>query len=73
MAETDGLRYHRTAASQRRDAVRDNEHVAAGYARLRFTHWQVKHEPAYVRGILARTAARLRDPGRAAPRAAAAQ
>jgi Protein of unknown function (DUF559) len=55
VVETDGLRYHRTAASQRRDAVRDNEHVASGFTRLRFTHWQVKHEPAYVRAILTRT------------------
>jgi len=34
----------------------------AGYSRLRFSHWQVKHEPAYVQGILRATAARLRDP-----------
>lgn len=60
VVETDGLRYHRTAASQRRDAVRDNEHVATGLTRLRFTHWQVKHEPAYVRAILARTRPHLR-------------
>lgn len=60
VVETDGLRYHRTAAAQRRDAIRDNEHVASGYTRLRFTHWQVKHEPSYVRAILARTAANLR-------------
>jgi hypothetical protein len=38
VVETDGLRYHRTAAAQRRDAIRDNEHVAAGLTRLRFTH-----------------------------------
>ena len=60
VAETDGLRYHRTAVAQRRDAIRDNEHVASGLTRLRFTHYQVKHEPAYVRAILTRTAARLR-------------
>jgi hypothetical protein len=60
VVETDGLRYHRTAASQRRDAIRDNEHVAAGLTRLRFTHWQVKREPAYVRAILARTRPHLR-------------
>jgi uncharacterized protein DUF559 len=63
VVETDGLRYHRTAASQRRDAIRDNEHVASGYTRLRFTHWQVKYEPGYVRAILARTAANLRRLG----------
>jgi hypothetical protein len=60
VVETDGLRYHRTAAAQRRDAIRDNAHVAAGLNRLRFTHWQVRYDPAYVRGILARTAANLR-------------
>lgn len=60
VVEADGLRYHRTAASQRRDAIRDNEHVAAGLTRLRFTHWQVKHEPRYVRAILARTRPHLR-------------
>lgn len=60
VAETDGLRYHRTALAQRRDAIRDNEHVASGLTRLRFTHWQVRYDPAYVRVILARTAARLR-------------
>ncbi len=62
VVETDGLRYHRTAAAQRRDAVRDNEHVATGFTRLRFTHWQVKHEPAYVRAILTRTRPHLRPP-----------
>ena len=60
VVETDGLRYHRTAAAQRRDAIRDNAHVAAGFTRLRFTHWQVKHEPAYVRAILTRTRPHLR-------------
>lgn len=60
VVETDGLRYHRTAIAQRRDAKRDNAHVASGLTRLRFTHWQVKYEPAYVRRILAKTAAHLR-------------
>ncbi len=60
VVETDGLRYHRTAAAQRRDAIRDNAHVAAGFTRLRFTHYQVKHEPTYVRAILARTRPHLR-------------
>lgn len=60
VVEADGLRYHRTPAAQRRDAVRDNEHVASGFTRLRFTHWQIKREPAYVRAILARTRPHLR-------------
>jgi len=60
VVETDGLRYHRTPAAQASDRVRDQTHTAAGLTQLRFTHWQVKHESGYVRGILARTAARLR-------------
>jgi very-short-patch-repair endonuclease len=60
VVETDGWRYHRPPAAQTRDARRDNAHVAAGLTRLRFTHWQVRHEPDYVRGVLARSAAVLR-------------
>jgi len=60
VVETDGLRYHRTPSAQARDRVRDQTHTAAGLTQLRFTHWQVKYESGYVRGILARTAGRLR-------------
>jgi very-short-patch-repair endonuclease len=60
VVETDGLHYHRTASAQARDRVRDQTHTAAGLTQLRFTHWQVKHDAAYVRRILARTAGRLR-------------
>lgn len=59
VVETDGLRYHRTPATQARDAQRDAVHTAAGHARLRFTHWQVRHEPDWVKGILRETTARL--------------
>ena len=59
VVETDGLRYHRTPAAQARDARRDQAHTAAGYTRLRFTHHQVRHEPAYVRQILRMTVSRL--------------
>ena len=38
VVETDGLRYHRTPSAQTRDALRDQAHTAAGYARLRFSH-----------------------------------
>jgi uncharacterized protein DUF559 len=58
VVETDGLRYHRTPLAQAGDARRDQSHTAAGYARLRFTHRQVKHERDYVRKILAETASR---------------
>jgi hypothetical protein len=60
VVETDGLHYHRTPSAQMRDRVRDQTHTAAGLTQLRFTHWQVKYEAGYVRGILAQTVARLR-------------
>lgn len=59
VVETDGFRYHRTASTQSRDALRDQTHTAAGLTPLRFSHWQVKHESARVRRVLATTADRL--------------
>jgi very-short-patch-repair endonuclease len=61
VVETDGLRYHRTAAQQSRDRVRDQTHTAAGLTPVRFGHSQVTYEPDYVEGILRRTAQRLRS------------
>lgn len=55
VVETDGLRYHRTPAAQARDRLRDQTHTAAGLTHLRFTHHQVKYEPAFVRKILRQT------------------
>jgi very-short-patch-repair endonuclease len=52
VVETDGLRYHRTPAQQARDRLRDQAHLAAGLKPLRFTHAQVKFEPAYVEATL---------------------
>ena len=52
VVETDGLRYHRTAAQQRRDRLRDQIHTAAGLRVLRFTHAHVRFEPAHVVAIL---------------------
>jgi hypothetical protein len=60
VVETDGWRYHRTPAAQTRDALRFQEHTAAGLTPLRFSHWQVKYEPRHVETILKRTAANLR-------------
>lgn len=60
VVETDGWRYHRTPAAQTRDALRFQEHTAAGLTPLRFSHWQVKHEPAHVERILRRATANLR-------------
>jgi Protein of unknown function (DUF559) len=60
VVETDGWRYHRTPSAQTRDALRFQTHIAAGLTPLRFSHHQVKYEPAHVRRILVRTAANLR-------------
>jgi len=59
VVETDGLRYHRTPTAQARDAERDRAHVLAGLTPLRFTHYEVKYEPARVGDELTR-AARIR-------------
>jgi very-short-patch-repair endonuclease len=59
VVETDGLRYHRTPAQQARDRRRDQAHTAAGLTTLRFTHAQVRYEPAEVRETLRRVAVRL--------------
>jgi len=59
VVETDGLRYHRTPSAQARDALRDQIHTAAGYTRLRFSHHQVRYEPAHVKRILGETVVRL--------------
>jgi hypothetical protein len=55
VVETDGLRYHRTPSAQARDLRRDQAHTAAGYARLRFSHWQVAYEQDHVKRILTDT------------------
>jgi very-short-patch-repair endonuclease len=60
VAETDGLRYHRTPAQQARDRVRDQAHTTAGLTPLRFTRAQVKFEPDHVKATLAAVARRLR-------------
>ncbi len=65
VVETDGLRYHRTPAQQSRDRRRDQAHTAAGLAQLRFTHEQVRREPAYVRRLLGDLVRRLEKGRRA--------
>ncbi|HEX2097284.1 MAG TPA: DUF559 domain-containing protein [Solirubrobacterales bacterium] len=62
--ETDGLRYHRTPSAQARDAKRDRAHALAGMTPLRFTHHEIRYEPAQVRHALARVA-RLLERGKA--------
>jgi len=54
VVETDGLRYHRTAAQQARAAKRDQKHTAAGLRVLRFTHWQIAHASDEVTDVLRR-------------------
>ena len=55
IVETDSLRYHRTAAKQRRDLLRDQVHTASGLTPLRFTHWQVRYDPRHIIEILSAT------------------
>jgi very-short-patch-repair endonuclease len=58
VVETDGLRYHRTPSQQASDRLRDQAHTAAGLIPLRFTHWQVRHQPRHVLATLQTVAAR---------------
>ena len=67
VVETDGLRYHRTAAQQARDRERDQAHAAAGLTALRFTHAQVRFRPEQVRVTLAAVAGRLAGARRTGP------
>lgn len=60
--ETDGLRYHRTPSTQARDVLRDRSHVIAGLNPLRFTHYEVRHEPDKVQAdLVAATTLRARS------------
>jgi very-short-patch-repair endonuclease len=59
VVEADSLRYHRTPAKQAADYRRDQAHIVAGRMPLRFTHWQIRHEPAHVRKMLTIAAQRL--------------
>ncbi len=52
VVETDGLRFHRTPASQARDRKRDQALTAAGFTPLRFTHAQIRYEPTHVEHTL---------------------
>jgi very-short-patch-repair endonuclease len=61
VVETDGLRYHRTPQQQSADRRRDQAHVAAGLTVLRFSHAQVRFEPAHVLETLTTVARRLTD------------
>jgi very-short-patch-repair endonuclease len=58
VVEVDSFRYHRTPAKQAADNRRDQAHIAAGLIPLRFSHWQVCHDPAQVRMMLTIAASR---------------
>jgi very-short-patch-repair endonuclease len=60
VVEADSLRFHRTAAQQRKDILRDQAHAKAGLIPLRFTHWQIYYEPAYVGETLSAVVASAR-------------
>ena len=59
IVETDGLRYHRTAAQQTRGHVRDQIHLASEHIPLRFSHAQVAFDAGHVEATLRRVARRL--------------
>jgi very-short-patch-repair endonuclease len=61
VVETDGLRYHRTAAQQTIDVRRDQAHTAAGLTPLRFSHAQVAYDLGHVEATLRRTAEALSE------------
>ena len=61
VVETDGLRYHRTPSQQTRDRIRDQAHTAAGLTQLRFSHWQVRYDPATVQRTLEAVARRCHE------------
>jgi very-short-patch-repair endonuclease len=59
VVETDGLRYHRTPSQQAADRRRDQILTAAGLTVVRFTHDQIRYEPAEVERTLRAVVARL--------------
>jgi very-short-patch-repair endonuclease len=52
VVETDGGRFHRTAAQQTQDRKKDQWLTAQGLTVLRFTHAQIAHEPEHVADTL---------------------
>ena len=52
VVEADSLTYHRTAAKQARDYLRDQTHTVAGLVTLRFSHAQIAFEARYVERTL---------------------
>jgi very-short-patch-repair endonuclease len=63
VVETDGGQFHRTPFQQSQDRRRDQAHTAAGLLHLRFTHGQIRYEPAHVLQVMAETRRLLPAPG----------
>ncbi len=59
VVEADGFGSHFSAVQQTTDRKRDQAHTAEGLTQLRFTHYQVRHEPKHVQATLERVAGRL--------------
>jgi hypothetical protein len=59
IVECDSLRYHRTAFEQRKDRLRDQAHFLAEETPVRYTHWQIAKDRAYVARHLGAVAERL--------------
>jgi very-short-patch-repair endonuclease len=60
VVETDGLTYHRTPAQQAADLERDQALAVGVLLPLRFSHFQVVHQPDYVESVLVAVIERLR-------------
>ncbi|HEX8745237.1 MAG TPA: hypothetical protein VF712_19080 [Thermoleophilaceae bacterium] len=67
VVECDSLRYHRTPFQQREDRQRDHAHLLARRTSVRFTHYQVAHEPDYVVSVLRSLSSRSAPRAEAAP------
>ena len=67
VVECDSLRYHRTQFQQREDRARDHAHLLAGRACVRFTHYQVAHEPDHVVEVLRLVSSRCGPAAAAGP------
>jgi very-short-patch-repair endonuclease len=70
VVETDGAAFHATPAQQTRDRARDQALTSAGIVVIRFTHAQVRFEPARVEQVLVDVVGAMRRPrlGARAPR-----
>ena len=58
VVETDGGRFHRTAAQQTKDRIRDQTHLVAGLTPIRFTHHQIAYDADHVEAVLSGSSAR---------------